>query len=265
MDFLNNIFTDYTAFTLISLSALSFLAGFIDAVIGGGGLIQLPALLINFPQTPIASIFGTNKIAALAGTSISAIEYSKKIKFNYKLLLIIATFAGIFSYIGAKTVSYIDVNLLKPIILIILILIAIYTFAKKDFGTVASNSLPFQKQAFFGLCIGIVVGFYDGFFGPGTGSFFVLFFVLFLKFEFLQASAYAKVINCVTNLGALFIFVKNGNYILEIALVMALCNILGNIVGTKTALKKGNQFVRNIFQVTVLLMICRYSYDIFIK
>jgi uncharacterized protein len=264
MDFLN-IFTDYGTITIISLIILSFVAGFIDAVVGGGGLIQIPALLISLPKTPLPTIFGTNKIAALAGTSISAVQYSKRIKFNYKLLLAISICAGLASFLGAKVVSYINVNTLKPVILVVLISIAIYTFLKKDLGSVQTKNLSFDKQMIYGSIIGLIVGFYDGFFGPGTGSFFVLGFVVILGFEFVQASAYSKVINCMTNISALIVFIRQGNYLLELAIIMSVCNITGNLVGTRLALKKGNTFVRTIFLVIVTLMIFRYGYDIFIK
>jgi uncharacterized membrane protein YfcA len=263
MDFLN-IFTDYGTVVIISLIMLSFVAGFIDAVVGGGGLIQIPALLISLPKTPLPTIFGTNKIAALAGTSISAIQYSKRIKFNYKLLITISICAGLASFLGAKVVSFINVNTLKSIILVVLILIAIYTFLKKDIGTVQTKNLSFDKQLIYGSLIGIMVGFYDGFFGPGTGSFFVLGFVVILGFEFVQASAYSKVINCMTNISALLVFIKQGNYILELAIIMSVCNITGNVIGTRLALKKGNTFVRTIFLLIVTLMIFRYGYDLFI-
>jgi uncharacterized membrane protein YfcA len=263
MDFLN-IFTDYGTVVIISLIMLSFVAGFIDAVVGGGGLIQIPALLISLPKTPLPTIFGTNKIAALAGTSISAIQYSKRIKFNYKLLITISICAGLASFLGAKVVSFINVNTLKSIILVVLILIAIYTFLKKDLGAVQTKNLSFDKQLIYGSLIGIMVGFYDGFFGPGTGSFFVLGFVVILGFEFVQASAYSKVINCMTNISALLVFIKQGNYILELAIIMSVCNITGNVIGTRLALKKGNTFVRTIFLLIVTLMIFRYGYDLFI-
>jgi len=217
------------------------------------------------PTTPLPTIFGTNKIAALAGTSISAIQYSKQIKFDYKLLLVISICAGIASFLGAKVVSYINVNTLKPVVLIILIAIALYTFFKKDLGSIQTKKLSFYMQIIYGSLIGLIVGFYDGFFGPGTGSFFVLGFVLILGFEFVQASAYSKVINCMTNISALIVFMRQGNYLLELAIILAVCNIMGNIVGTRLALKKGNAFIRIFFLMMVTLMIMRYGYDIFIK
>jgi uncharacterized protein len=258
-----NLFTDFSIVTIFSLIILAFIAGFIDAVVGGGGLIQIPALLINLPNTPIPTLFGTNKIAALSGTSISAYQYSKRIKFDFKLLIVISLCSAFASYSGARVVSFINVNTLKPIILVILILIAVYSILKKDLGFLQTKSLSFKFQLIYGSLIGLVVGFYDGFFGPGTGSFLVLGFVVILGFEFLKASAYSKIINCVTNLSALVVFIRQGNYLLELAILMAICNIMGSIVGTKVALKRGNRFVRIVFIGIVTVMILRYGYDIF--
>jgi uncharacterized protein len=262
---LENLLTDYSSLSLLSFIFFSFVAGFIDAVAGGGGLIQLPALLISLPQVQIPTIFGTNKIASLAGTSFSAAQYAKRIKFNYKLLLAISFSAALASFLGAKVVSYVNVNTLKPIILVALIAMAIYTFMKKDLGSAQSKTLPLKQQIFGGTGIGLVLGFYDGFFGPGTGSFFVLGFVLILGFEFVQASAYAKLVNCATNVSALGVFISQGNYIVELAILLSICNISGNVLGARMALKKGNTFVRLVFLVIVSIMIMRYAYDIFMK
>lgn len=261
----SDIFFEHSSLVIISLILLSFVAGFIDAIVGGGGLIQLPALLINMPNQPLLTLFGTNKIAALTGTSVAAYQYSRRIKFDYKLLITISFFSFVASFLGAKAVSFIKVEKLKPIILIILILIAIYTFIKKDLGSVQTKQLARNKQILFGSIIGIVVGFYDGFFGPGTGSFFVLGFVVILGFEFVNASAYSKIINCMTNISALIVFIKNGDYILEIAILMSVFNIVGSLIGSRIALKKGNGFVRIIFLVIVSIMILRYGYDVFWK
>jgi uncharacterized protein len=255
---------DISIITLCSLILLSFIAGLIDAVVGGGGLIQMPALLIGLPTTPLPTIFGTNKIASLSGTLIAAVQYGKRIKFNLILLIVIAVFAGVASYIGAQLVTCINVNILKPVILIALIGIAIYTYFKKDLGSITSKQLPLPQQILRGIFIGIIIGFYDGLLGPGTGSFFVLGFVMVLGFDFLHASAYAKIVNCMTNLSALVVFIKQGNYILMLAIIMAVCNIVGNIIGAKLALKRGNSFIRTFFLIVVSLLISRYAYDIFI-
>jgi uncharacterized membrane protein YfcA len=255
---------DYSFTTILILATCALAAGFIDAVVGGGGLIQVPATLIQFPTTPLATIFGTNKIASLCGTSVAAYQYAKKIKFHILVLFVVALAAFVASYAGAKIVSIIPPSTLKPFILFILIAIAIYTFLKKDLGKEQTKNLPLQKMLWFGAGIGLVVGFYDGFFGPGTGSFFVLGFVVVLGFDFLHASAYAKIVNCVTNVSALTVFIKQGNYILDIAILMAVCNVTGNFIGSKMAIKKGNGFVRNIFLFIVVIMIIRYGYDVFL-
>ena len=257
-----NILSNYNTFLLLGLALTAFISGFIDAVVGGGGLIQIPYLLITFPKMPLPIMFGTNKIAALAGTSIAAFKYAKKITFNYKLLFVIALSCFISSYLGAKIVSHIDSTLLKPLILVILIVIAIYTFLKKNLGLVESKNLPINKQMLYGSGIGLVVGFYDGFFGPGTGSFFVLGFVVILGFEFIKASAYSKIVNCVTNISALTVFIKQGNYILPLAILLAVFNITGSFIGSSLALKIGNGFVRFFFLIIVSIMILKYGYDI---
>lgn len=263
MDFAQ-IFSDYGFIPIILLACFSFFAGFIDAVAGGGGLIQLPALLVTLPNTHIPTLLGTNKIAGLAGTSISAYQYSKRIKFDYKLLFIISGFTFFASFAGAKTLSYISANTLKPLMLVILLIIVIYTFFKKDLGSVQTKTLPLKKQIILGSILGTIVGFYDGFFGPGTGSFLMLGFVLLLGFEFIKASAYSKFINCIANISALLVFIWNGNYILEFAIIMAICNVIGNICGSNMALKRGNKFIRGFFLIIVSMLILRFGYDIFL-
>ncbi len=259
------LFSDYSTLTILALAILAFTAGFIDAVVGGGGLIQIPALLINIPNSPLATIFGTNKIAALMGTSVAAYQYSRKVKFDLRLLIVVSFFSFITSFLGAKAVSIVNSEILEPIILVILVLILVYTFIKKDLGTSSTKILTFRKQLIFGSLVGGIVGFYDGFFGPGGGSFYLLGFVVLLGFEFVTASAYAKFINCVTNIGALVVFLRQGNYLLEIGILMAVFNIAGSVIGSKMALNKGNKFIRVIFLVVVSLMILRYGYDIFIN
>lgn len=259
----NDFFSEYSLLTLCMICVAGFLAGFIDSIVGGGGLIQTPFFLITFPNWELPKILGTNKISALLGTSVAAFKYSRKIIFDFKLLIAIATCCTIASYFGAKLVHYLDAKTLKPLVLIILIVIAVYTFLKKDLGAQTSKELPFKKQLLFGSLIGLIVGFYDGFFGPGTGSFFVLGFVLVLGFEFVKASAYAKVVNCVTNISALYVFMSHGNYVLPIALLMGGFNMLGSFIGSSLALKKGNGFIRIFFLIIVTLMILKYAYDIY--
>lgn len=257
-----DFFHDYGLLTIFVLTAFSFIAGFIDSIVGGGGLIQIPALLIGLPKSPLPVLFGTNKIAALSGTTIAAIQYSRRVKYDFRLLMTVSVFAFVSSNLGARAVSAINPDILKPVILFILIAIAIYTFVRKDLGSVQTKSLSLSRQIVFGSLAACFIGFYDGFFGPGTGSFLILAFVVILGFDFLKASAYAKVINCVTNLSALVVFILQGSFIPGIAILMAVGNISGSLVGSRMALRKGNRFIRVVFLVIVALLIVRYGYEV---
>jgi hypothetical protein len=257
---MQNIFSDCSTLSLTIFGLLAFIAGFIDSVAGGGGLIQLPALLIGFPKAPVPTLIGTNKIAGLAGTSVAAYQYSRHVRFNYPLLLTISFFTFIASFAGAKVVGFINPAILKQLILV---LIGIYTFVKKDLGHIQTKTLPESKKLLFGSALGVVIGFYDGFFGPGTGSFLVLGFVVILGFEFVTASAYSKIINCIANISALTVFIKQGNYLLGVAIVLAIGNILGSIIGSRMAIKRGNRFIRLFFLLVVIILIVRYGYDVF--
>lgn len=257
-----SIWGDYSLWLLVGLSVCAFVAGFIDSVVGGGGLIQVPALLIGFPDKPVATLFGTNKIAALSGTSVAAWQYSRRIEFDYRFLVTVAVFAFAASICGARLVSMVRAEVLKPVILVVLIVMAVYIYTKKSLGTVQTKSLPLKRKLLLGALVGGVVGFYDGFFGPGTGSFLILGFVVLIGFEFVTASAYAKVINCLANFSALIVFVSEGHFMLDIGLLLAAMNIAGNIVGSRMAMRKGNGFVRKVFLLVVSLLIIRYGYDI---
>lgn len=256
------LFEDYGLWTILLIALLAFIAGFIDAIVGGGGLIQVPALLIAFPAISLPVLFGTNKIAALAGTLTATLKYARRIRFDFPVLMVIAACCFASSFVGARLISHLDSNKLKPVILLILVGIAVYTLFNKNLGAVKSKDLTRKKQMLYGGLIGLLVGFYDGFFGPGTGSFFVLGFVVIMGFEFVKASAYAKVVNCVTNLSALIVFISKGYFILPLALVMTIFNMTGSYIGSHLALKKGNGFVRIIFLVIVGIMICKFGYDL---
>ncbi len=260
-----DFFHDYNLITVAVLTIISFIAGFIDSIVGGGGLIQIPALLIGLPRSPLPVLFGTNKIAALSGTTIAAFQYSRRVKYDFRLLLTVSVFAFIASHMGARAVSAIDPDVLRPLILVILIAIAIYTFIRKDLGSVQTKTLPVGMQILYGSLAACFIGFYDGFFGPGTGSFLILAFVVILGFDFLKASAYSKVINCVTNLSALIVFIHQGSFIPGIAIVMAIGNITGSVVGSRMALRKGNRFIRVVFLVIVTMLIVRYSYEVVVR
>ncbi len=250
-------------FETIILIIASFFAGYIDAVVGGGGLIQFPTLSILYPNSNLASLFGTNKLSSFTGTLIAGFKYAKNVTVDYKIIVLVGVFAISFSIIGAKVVSLINPNTLKPFILVLLIAIAVYTYKKKDFGQARVKNISSQKKYFFGMLIGVFIGFYDGFFGPGTGGFFTMSFVFLLGLSFLEASAYGKILNLITNLGALMVFISNRDLLVVPAFTMLLFNSLGNYFGVNQALKKGNLFIRKVFLFVVCMLIIRYAYDVF--
>lgn len=248
-----------------ALCVLAFFAGLVDSVIGGGGLIQVPALLVMLPGVPIATIFGTNKIVSVSGTTVALAQIARKVTVPWRMLLAAAIVGAIFAFIGARSVTLIDPALLKPIILLLLIAVAIYTFMRKDFGHLHAPKWPESKQRWIAIGIGAVLGFYEGFFGPGTGSFLIFAFVGLLGFNFLTASASAKVINITTNLAAIAWFAWNGNILYKLAIPMAVFNVAGALVGSRLAIKKGSGFLRVFFLIVMVALILRYAYDIFWK
>lgn len=248
---------------LITLCLFSFCAGFIDSIVGGGGLIQLPALLIVLPNTDLPLLLGTNKLASIAGTSVAAIRFSLHLKLHLSIVIVTAIAAFTFSFIGARSVSIINPIFLRTLILILLIAVAIYSFIKKDFGSQHLFEPARTKHLIYAAIIGCSIGFYDGFLGPGTGSFLIFAFVGIIGFDFLRASASAKVVNFCTNLAALVYFIPTNNVIYYFAIPMALSNIIGAIVGTKLAMLKGNTFVRNLFLIIVFTLILKLAHDMF--
>ena len=248
-----------------ALCVLAFFAGLVDSVIGGGGLIQVPALLVMLPGVPVATIFGTNKIVSVSGTTVALAQIARKVTVPWRMLLAAAIVGAIFAFIGARSVTLIDPSLLQPIILLLLIAVAIYTFMRKDFGHLHAPKWPESKQRWIAVGIGAALGFYEGFFGPGTGSFLIFAFVGLLGFNFLTASASAKVINITTNLAAIAWFAWSGNILYKLAIPMAVFNVAGALVGSRLAIKKGSGFLRVFFLLVMVALILRYAYDIFWK
>ena len=248
---------------LILLCMAAFSAGFIDAVVGGGGLIQTPMGIILLPNLQVANIIGSLKIPSFSGTFFAAIQYLKKINMNWKLLLIMMILAVPSAFLGSTLLVYMSNDFMKPLLLIILSLLFIYTYVKKNFGIHSDKSHSPKKQLFYAVLISFFIGFYDGFIGPGTGSFLVLAFVIILGFDFLQASANAKMVNLATNFGSICLFIIKGKIIWTIAIPMAICNALGGYVGAKLAISKGNKFIRIFFLVVVLGTLIRFAYDVF--
>jgi uncharacterized protein len=246
----------------IALLAFAFFAGLVDSVIGGGGLIQVPALLVFLPGAPVATIFGTNKIVSLAGTSMALAKIAPQVSIPWKNILPAAIVAALFAFMGARAVTLIDPKILKPVILVLLIGVAAYTLAQKNFGALHQPRFAAKHERFVAIAIGAALGFYEGFFGPGTGSFLIFAFVGLLGFNFLTASAAAKVINITTNIAATAWFAWSGNILYKLAIPMAICNVAGAWVGAHIAVKKGSAFLRIFFLCVIFVLICRFGWDV---
>lgn len=247
---------------LIILCGFAFLAGFIDAVAGGGGLVQVPALFVLMPAVPAATLLGTNKFASIWGTLWATVQYSRQVPMEWRATLPTCGAALLFGFIGARTVALVPADFLRPLVLVLLVVLLVYTLWRKDLGALHAPKLSHPQQFWVGLAIGGAIGFYDGFFGPGTGSFLIIAFVGLFGFSFLAASASAKAVNLITNGAALAYFTTHGHVLYAVALPMALCNVAGSFVGTKLALRLGSRFVRIVFVLVVSALIARYAWDL---
>lgn len=250
---------------LILLCLVAFGAGFIDSIVGGGGLLQTPAILIILPHYPVSTLLGTTKIPSITGTSFAAYRYSRHIKMDRNILFLIIGTAFIGAILGAYSISMVSSTTIKPVILALLLITAIYTYSKKDFGLHQEKSHTPGRQILTGLTFGFVIGFYDGLIGPGTGTFLILAFISLLGFDFLHSSANAKYVNVATNLAAILYFAGTNHILYEYAIPMAVFNLSGSLLGTRMALVKGNKFIRTLFLIVVFGTILRFAYDIFIK
>jgi uncharacterized membrane protein YfcA len=250
---------------LLLVSLASVLAGFIDAIVGGGGLILTPVLFAVFPATHPATLLGTNKSASIWGTAIAARQFSRRVDMHWDTLLpaAVAGFAG--SFLGAWTVTAISPEFLRRLLPFVLLGVLLYTLARKDLGRDHNPVLAGRREALVGSAIGLVLGFYDGFFGPGTGSFFVFLFVRLLGYDFLHAAASAKLLNTATNLAALSLFALKGHVWWHYALALAVANVVGSLLGTHLALKHGASFVRVVFMFVVSALILKTGYDAFLR
>lgn len=248
----------------VGLGLAAFVAGLIDSVVGGGGLIQIPALFTALPNTMPATLFGTNKVASVFGTANAAWRYAQRVCMPWRTALPTACAAFFCAYLGAMAVAWLPREFLRPLILVLLVMAAGYTWVKKDFGAVHGPQQHSGWRALGpALLLGGCIGFYDGFFGPGTGSFLIFLFVRFFGFDFLHASAAAKVVNVATNLAALAFFVPNGYTLWSLALAMAVCNVAGSLAGTHLALKHGSRFVRKVFLIVASVLIVKFAWDTF--
>lgn len=252
----------------ISLAAALFLiiaglaAGFVDAVVGGGGLIQLPAIVVGLPGATPVQMLATNKLASVCGTSVSSITYYRRIRPDPTTFLPLMACAFTGAVGGALVASQIPKSAFNPIILAVLVVVGLYVLLKPDIGASTELRWDGHRHRTAAMLTGLAVGFYDGALGPGTGSFFVFTLVGLLGYDFLEASAKARMANWATNVGALVIFVPQGAVLWGIGLAMGVANLIGGYVGARVAVHKGAGFVRVFFVIVVSAFIVRIGGDI---
>jgi uncharacterized membrane protein YfcA len=251
--------------TIVILCLAAFVAGFVDAIVGGGGLIQLPVALITLPNDAVSTVIGTLKIPSFSGTVFAFVQYARRVAIKWKITALMCALAFIFSYTGSYLQTMVSNAFMKPVLLVILTGIAIYTYTKKDLGDKKRESLPEKKLLLYSASISVVIGLYDGFIGPGAGSFLILAFISLLHFDFMEASAHAKVVNLATNFGSIILFFYKGKIMWIYAIPMAICNALGALLGSRLAMIRGNKFIRVFFLIVVIGTLLRFSYDVFLK
>lgn len=248
-------------FLLVSLA--SFLAGLVDSIVGGGGLILVPALFAAYPGIAPATLLGTNKSASVWGTAIAAVQYGRRVRIDRAVMLPAAAAALTGSLLGAWAVTRVQAGFLRGLLPFVLLGVLLYTLARKRLGEVHAPRHERGRATAIACAIGALVGAYDGFFGPGTGSFFIFLLVRFLGYDFLNASACAKLLNVATNSAALLLFAAKGYVWWRLGLVMAMANVVGSLIGARLALKHGAGFVRGVFVVVVAALILKTGRDAF--
>jgi hypothetical protein len=250
---------------LLTVALASLLAGLIDAIVGGGGLVLVPALFATYPAAVPATLLGTNKGGAIWGTAWAALQFTRRVSLRAATFVpaMAAALAG--SWAGAWAVTGVDASALRRALPLVLLAILAYTLARKDLGRHHTPRFDAAREPWVAALIGVGIGFYDGFFGPGTGSFFVFLFVRVLGYDFLHASASAKLLNTATNFAALALFAWTGHVWWQAAAVLAVANVAGSLIGTRLALRHGAGFVRAAFIVVVGALILKTGYDAFLR
>lgn len=252
---------------LVFLALAGLAAGFIDAVVGGGGLVQLPALLVGLPGATPVQLLATNKVGSICGTTVSSITYFRRIRPDLRTAVPLALAAFVGSAAGAAVAFLISKEAFNPIILLVLIGVGAYTLLKPSMGQMQALRFGHSRPKHLGtaVLIGLLVGAYDGALGPGTGSFFVFALVSALGYGFLEASAKAKIANLATNLAALVVFVPQGAVLWRVGLLLGMGNIVGGYLGARVAVARGSGFVRVVFVVILVAFILKIGYDTWVQ
>ncbi|MER5553073.1 TSUP family transporter [Streptomyces sp. NPDC002793] len=258
---------EITLTTLAVLCLAALAAGWIDAVVGGGGLLLLPALLLGLPHVPAAYVLGTNKAVAIAGTSGAAVTYVRKAPVQVGTAVRIGLMALVGSMTGAFFAAGISSDVLRPVIMVVLLAVAAFVLLRPSFGTAAAGDGADRKKVTRARAVTAIVlvgggiGFYDGLFGPGTGTFLVLALTAVLHLDLVTASATAKIVNVCTNAGALAMFAYQGTVLWQLAALMAVFNLAGGMLGARMALRKGSDFVRGVLLVVVFSLVAKLGFD----
>jgi uncharacterized membrane protein YfcA len=248
---------------LAALCTFAFLAGLVDAIAGGGGLIQVPALFAVYPAAPPSLLLGTNKFSSITGTTIATLRYSLSVPIEWKTVLPAAAVAGFGAVAGAQTVRLIDPVLLRPVLLTLLSGMVVHTLMRPTLGAAALRGARIHPGMGVFYLASAIFGFYDGFFGPGAGSLMMFSLVRWFGYDFIGAAATTKVLNLITNFGALVLFVWTGNVIYAIALPMAACNVVGGFLGAHFAIRGGSSFIRTIFLAVSVALIGKVLLDLY--
>jgi uncharacterized membrane protein YfcA len=258
---LANLALDGSLATLGFVLAAAACAGFVDAIVGGGGLIQIPALFAGYPSASPPVLLGTNKVGSICGTISAVLRYTRVVRVPWRVLLPAGAVALVAAFAGASLVSAVSTALFRPLVPIMLTVVLLYVLWHKNLGAQHAPAVFSLRRSRVALAIIGGIGLYDGFFGPGTGSFLMLLFIRLYGFDFLHASAAARAINVATNAGALLFFGIHGEIHWALGVALGVCNGAGGVLGAHTAVKHGSKFVRVAFIAIVIALIVKTGAD----
>jgi uncharacterized membrane protein YfcA len=253
---------DLSAWTLLLLALAGLLAGFVDAVVGGGGLVQLPALALAFPHVAPVQVLATNKLAGSCGTTVSSATYYRRVRPDPRTFVPLMVVAFVGSALGAKAASHLSRAVFDPVVLVALLVVGSYVLLRPELGESTQLRFSGHRHTITAMALGAAIGFYDGALGPGTGSFFVFTLVGLLGYGFLEASAKARIANWATNVAALLVFAVQGAVLWRVGLLVGVGNLLGSYLGARTAVSQGSRFVRVFFVVVVAAFAIRIGADV---
>jgi uncharacterized membrane protein YfcA len=248
---------------LVALCVAAAMAGWVDAVSGGGGLLQLPALLVALPEVAPVQALATNKVSSIMGTTAATATYARKAPPDVRtaLPMAVAAFAG--AALGALVASSLPADLFRPLIVALLVAVWLWTLLSPQMGQTQELRWHGRRRHYVVATLaGLSIGFYDGILGPGTGSFLLIVLVAGLGYSFLNASSTAKVVNLGTNLAAVIVFGLTGSVLWVLGLAMGVCNVAGAVVGARMAIRRGSGFVRIVFLTVVGVLILRLAWDL---